>query len=317
MDKQDKIYVAGHAGLVGSAIVRRLRAMGFENIICRTSMELDLTHQAAVDAFFAEQRPDHVFLCAAKVGGIHANDTYPASFIGVNLAIQTNVIHSAFKYGAAKLMFMGSGCIYPRECPQPIQENYLLTGPLEKTNEWYAVAKIAGLKMAQAYRRQYGFNAVSVMPANLYGPEDNFDYATSHVVPALIRKFHDAKITGADTVSVWGDGSARREFLHIDDAADGITFVMNNYSGQDHLNMGFGEDVTIAELAANIREVVGCSAKIVYDLSKPNGTPRKLLDSSKLKKLGWTPSTTLEQGLRETYTWFLENLDKFRCVSGS
>lgn len=309
MDLHAKIYVAGHHGLVGSAITRALRAQGYQNLILRRHAELDLLDQAAVAHFFATERPDYVFLAAAKVGGIHANHTYPAEFIYQNLAIQTHVIHSAWQQGVTKLLFLGSSCIYPKFAPQPIHEDSLLTGPLEPTNEWYAVAKIAGIKMCQAYHRQYGFNAISLMPTNLYGPGDHFDLANSHVLPALLRKFHEAKISNAPTVNVWGSGTPRREFLHVDDLADAALFLMRHYNEPDIVNVGVGEDVTIAELAEIIRDAVGCSSAIVFDPSQPDGTPRKWLDVSKLHALGWQARIPLREGIAETYAWFLANVD--------
>ncbi|MDY6944035.1 MAG: GDP-L-fucose synthase, partial [Pseudomonadota bacterium] len=286
MNKNARVFVAGHRGLVGSAIVRRLEAGGFEHLLLRTRAELDLCSQAAVDDFFRTERPEYVFLAAAKVGGIHANDIYPAEFIRDNLLIQTNVINAAYEHGVSKLLFLGSSCIYPKHAPQPMPEDCLLTGPLEPTNEWYAVAKIAGIKMCQAYRRQYGFNAISLMPTNLYGPGDNFDLANSHVLPALIRKFHEAKEAETPTVTVWGTGNPRREFLHVDDLADACVFLMDHYESEQIVNVGVGEDVSIAELASLVAKVVGYEGRIVYDTSKPDGTPRKLLDVSRLRDLG-------------------------------
>ncbi len=305
MEKDAKIYVAGHRGMVGSAIVRRLQQSGFTNLVLRSREELDLTRQADVEAFFAEQRPDYVFLAAALVGGIHANRTYPADFIYNNLAIQTNVIDAARRHGARKLLFLGSSCIYPREAPQPIKEEYLLTGPLEETNQWYAIAKIAGLMMVQAYRRQHGFRGISLMPTNLYGPGDNFDLATSHVLPALLRKFHEAAAEGRREVVVWGSGRPRREFLHVDDLADAAVFLMENYDAEEIINVGAGEDISIAELAELIAEITGYRGRIVYDTSMPDGTPRKLLDISRLTALGWQPRIGLREGIRMTYEWFL------------
>jgi GDP-L-fucose synthase len=304
MTPSSRIFVAGHAGLVGSAIVRRLHALKHEQLLLRTRHELELRDQAAVRAFFERERPEYVFLAAAKVGGIQANATHPAEFIGDNLAIQTNVIDAAWRCGVKKLLFLGSSCIYPRLAPQPMREDCLLTGPLEPTNEWYAVAKIAGLKMAAAYRRQYGFNAISAMPTNLYGPGDNFDLANSHVLPALIRKFHEAKLAGAGEVVVWGSGAPRREFLHVDDLADALVVLMQQYSDEAPINVGCGTDVSIAELAALVGEVVGFSGRIVYDASKPDGTPRKLLDVSRLAALGWAPKIALRDGIAGTYRWF-------------
>jgi GDP-L-fucose synthase len=316
MDTGDKIYVAGDRGLVGSAIVRQLRAAGYTNLIGRSSRELDLTDQQAVRAFFAAERPDHVFMCAAKVGGIHANDSYPADFIQINQQIQTNVIDAAWRVGVRKFLFMGSGCIYPRDCRQPIREEDLLTGPLEPTNEWYAIAKIAGLKTCSALRRQYGFDAISVMPANLYGPGDNFDPHNAHVIPALMRRFHEAKERAARQVTVWGSGAPRREFLYIDDLADAAIFAMNHYSGETHLNIGYGSDLPIAELARLIADVVGFQGEIVQDTAMPDGTPRKLLDSGRLRELGWSPSVDLRTGLERTYAWFLNNRADLRQGRG-
>lgn len=302
------VFVAGHRGLVGSAIVRRLERAGFSNLLLRTRQELDLTRQDAVDAFFAEQRPAYVFLAAARVGGIHANDTYPADFLRDNLQIQTNIIDAAWRHGASKLLFLGSSCIYPKHAPQPMPEDCLLTGPLEPTNEWYAVAKIAGIKMCQAYRRQYGFNAISLMPTNLYGPGDNFDLQTSHVLPALIRKFHEAKTSGADHVMMWGTGTPRREFLHVDDLADACLFLMQRYEDERIVNVGVGDDITIRELAALVAEVVGFTGEIRNDTSKPDGTPRKLLDVSRLHALGWRAGIGLREGITETYAAFHQSL---------
>ena len=298
-----KIFVAGHNGLVGSAIVRRLQADGVETIVAERD-ELDLSNQSQVDDWFAAHDVEQVYLAAAKVGGIHANDAYPAEFLRDNLAIQTNVIHSAWQHGVSKLMFLGSSCIYPRLAPQPMSEDSLLTGPLEATNEWYAIAKIAGIKMCQAYRKQYGFDAISVMPTNLYGPGDNFELENSHVLPALMRKFHEAKESGADSVSVWGSGKPRREFLHVDDLADACVFLMQNYSDAEFVNIGWGKDISIAELAALMKDTVQYSGSIEFDASKPDGTPRKLLDTSRLAALGWQPSITLAEGVASTYDWF-------------
>lgn len=312
MNQDSKIYVAGHRGLVGGAIVRRLGDLGFRNLLVKTHAELDLTEQSAVDAFFAAEQPEYVFLAAAKVGGIHANNTYPAQFIRDNLAIQTNVIHSAWRHGAKKLAFLGSSCIYPKMAQQPISEDSLLTGPLEPTNEWYAVAKIAGIKQCQAYRRQYGFDAISIMPTNLYGPGDNFDLQNSHVLPAMIRKFHEAKLAGEPQVVVWGTGTPRREFLHVDDMADATIYLMENYSDEPLVNVGVGEDLTIAQLAELVRDVVRFEGEIVYDLTKPDGTPRKLLDVSRLNGLGWKARVSLRDGLSSTYEWFLANASEVR-----
>jgi len=301
------IFVAGHRGLAGSALVRCLRAAGYENLILRTHAELDLTRQEAVEEFFAEQRPQYVFLAAARVGGILANDTFPAQFLRDNLAIQTNVIDAAWRHGTRKLLFLGSSCVYPREAPQPIREDCLLTGPLEATNQWYAIAKIAGLKMCQAYRRQYGFNAICAMPTNLYGPNDNFDLAGSHVLPALLRKVHEARVSGADSVEVWGSGTPRREFLHADDFAAACLFLMRNYEDPLWVNVGTGTDLTIAELAQRISQAVGYTGQLHFDRSRPDGAPRKLLDCSRLTALGWSARICLEEGLRSTYAWFLAN----------
>lgn len=306
MDPGSRIYVAGHRGLVGSAVVRRLQYEGADNLLLRTHAELDLTDQATVDAFFAAERPEYVFLCAAKVGGIHANDTYPAEFIRDNLAIQTNVIHSAWKHGTRKLLFLGSSCIYPKFAPQPLREDALLTGPLEPTNEAYAIAKIAGLKMCQAYRRQYGFDAIVAMPTNLYGPGDNYHPENSHVVPALIRRIHEAKASGAPEVVIWGTGTPLREFLHTDDLADALVFLMRNYSDGEMINVGSGQEVSIAQLAALIAEIAGYRGSLRFDVSKPDGTPRKRLDASRLHAMEWSPKTALPQGLMEAYTWFEE-----------
>lgn len=312
MEKEAKIYVAGHRGLVGSAIVRALKKRGYMNVIGRSHCELDLTNQAAVDSFFAEEAPEYVFLCAAKVGGIHINDIQPADFLYINLAIETNVIQSAYRHHVKKLLFMGSGCIYPRDPAQPIREEYLLTGPLEKTNEAYAIAKIAGLKMCEFYNRQYGADYISVMPCNLYGPGDNYDPVGSHVIPALLRKFHEAKISGAPVVTLWGTGHAMREFLHIDDIADASVFLMENYSGNMWVNIGCGTDMEIRELAELIRQVVGYEGRIEYDTSMPDGTPRKLLDSTRLFAMGWRPSISLREGLEATYQDYLLHKDEYR-----
>jgi GDP-L-fucose synthase len=308
MFENSRIYVAGHRGLAGSAIHRRLVNSGFQNPIVRSHTELDLRDQHAVERFFEEQRPEFVFLAAAKVGGILANSTYPAEFIYDNLAIQNNVIHAAWKHGTAKLQFLGSSCIYPRMAPQPMREEHLLTGSLEPTNQWYAIAKIAGIKMAQAYRQQYGFPAISLMPTNLYGPGDNFDLRSSHVLPALIRKFHDAKLNASLQVVVWGTGTPRREFLHVDDLADAAVFLMQNYDDPEIVNVGTGADATIRELAEMVARVTGYKGEIVFDTSKPDGTPRKLLDVSKLTGLGWKASIDLETGIARTYEWYCESL---------
>lgn len=307
MNKNSRIFVAGHNGLVGSAIVRELKKQGFENLILRSRRELDLTVSAAVSTFFETERPEYLFLAAAKVGGILANSRYPADFIRDNLAIQLNVIDSAMRHGVLKLEFLGSSCIYPKLAPQPIKEEYLLTGALEPTNEWYAIAKIAGLKMCQAYRAQYGFSAISLMPTNLYGPGDNFDLQNSHVLPALLRKFHQAKLKRSPTVTVWGTGQPRREFLHTDDLAAAAVFLMQNYDEPEIVNVGAGEDISIEELAQLVCKVVGYEGAIVFDSSKPDGTPRKLLDVSRLAALGWRASRTLEAGVLDTYQWFLRH----------
>jgi GDP-L-fucose synthase len=312
MNKGDKIFVAGHRGLVGSALVRKLQSEGYGNLLLRSSRELDLRHQAAVEGFFREERPDYVFLAAAKVGGIQANNSAPADFLRDNLQIQTNVIDSAYRAGIKKLLFLGSSCIYPKFAPQPMPESCLLTGPLEPTNEWYAIAKIAGLKMCQAYRRQYGFNAISAMPTNLYGPGDNFDLENSHVLPALIRKFHEAKHMGASSVTIWGSGTPRREFLHVDDLASGCLFLMNNYEQEELINVGWGEDISIQHLADLIKDIVGFDGGRSFDKSKPDGTPRKLLDVSRIRSLGWTPAISLREGLVSTYAWFRSHAGDFR-----
>ncbi len=306
MEKFSKIYVAGHAGLVGSAIVRRLAKEGYGNLVLRTRDELDLLDQCATDAFFDSEKPEYVFLAAAKVGGIMANKTQKADFIFENLQVQNNVIRSAWKHGVRKLLFLGSSCIYPKACPQPIREEYLLTGPLEETNDAYAIAKIAGIKLCQSICEQYGLNFISVMPTNLYGPNDNFDLETSHVLPAMIRKFHEAKVSGAESVTLWGTGSPRREFLHVDDLADALVFLMNRYNSPEIVNIGTGEDVSIRELAELIRREVGYAGEIAWDDTKPDGTPRKLLDVSRLHSLGWSHAISLEDGVRGTYEWFLE-----------
>ncbi|QUV99911.1 GDP-L-fucose synthase [Chloracidobacterium sp. MS 40/45] len=304
MEKDAKIYVAGHRGLVGSAIVRRLRAEGFTNLLLRTRTELDLTRQTEVEAFFAAERPAYVFLAAAKVGGILANDTYGGDFIRDNLLIQTHVIEAARRMNVQKLLFLGSSCIYPKFAPQPMPEDCLLTGILEPTNEPYAVAKIAGLTMVKAYRKQYGFNGISLMPTNLYGPGDNFDLTSSHVLAALLRKFHEARLTSAPAVTVWGTGKPRREFLHVDDLADAALFLMQRYESEDPINVGVGEDISIGELAMMIRDIVGYTGDIVYDTAKPDGTPRKLLDVSRLQTLGWRARIDLRAGIAATYTWY-------------
>jgi len=312
MNRSAPVFVAGHGGLVGAALVRRLQAAGFENLVLRGHRELDLTRQPDVERFFAQVRPHYVFLAAAKVGGILANSEYPAEFLRDNLAIQTNVIDAAYRNGTQKLLFLGSSCIYPKLAPQPMPEDCLLTGPLEPTNEWYAIAKIAGLKMCQAYKRQYGFNAISVMPTNLYGPGDNFSPRGSHVLPALIRKMHEARDSGADEVEIWGTGTPRREFLHVDDLADACLFLMERYEDERLINVGWGTDASIAELAALVARVVGFSGRLSFNTSMPDGTPRKLLDVSRLTAVGWKPRIALEAGIRQTYDWYRENLDRLR-----
>lgn len=307
INKTARIYVAGHRGLVGSAIYRELQREGFTNVYGKTRTELDLLDSAAVARFFETERPEFVFLAAAKVGGIHANNALPASFLYENLEIQNNIIHSAHRTGTKKLLFLGSSCIYPKLAPQPLKEKYLLSGPLEPTNEWYAVAKIAGIKMCQAYRRQYGSDFISAMPTNMYGPNDNFDLQTSHVLPALIRKFHEAKVSHAPEVVCWGTGTPRREFLYADDLARACVFLMENYSDEQFINVGYGSDITIRELAELVQRIIGYTGAIRWDTSKPDGTPRKLMDSSRLNELGWKPQVDLEQGIRLTYEAFLGN----------
>ena len=308
MLKDSRIYVAGHLGLVGSAITRRLHTDGYEHLILRSIDECDLTNSVAVDALFAQEKPEYVFLAAAKVGGILANNTYPGDFIRINLQIQINVIDAARRFGAKKLLFLGSSCIYPKLAPQPIKEEYLLTGPLETTNDAYAIAKIAGIQMCDAYRRQYGFQSVCLMPTNLYGPGDNFDLNNSHVLPALIRKFHEAKVNQCPEVVVWGTGKPRREFLFVDDLADASLFLMNHYQGDEIVNVGVGQDQTIGDLAEMIRDLVGYRGDITFDTSKPDGTPRKLLDVSRLFDLGWRPKTSLRDGISQTYGWYQEKV---------
>lgn len=308
MNKTDKIFVAGHNGLVGSAIVRKLVADGYTNILTVDKKVLDLKNQLSVKSWFVKNQPDYVFLAAAKVGGIHANNTYPVDFITDNLLIQNNVITSAHEYKVKKLMFLGSVCIYPKYAPTPVKEESLLSGELEPTNEWYAIAKISGIKQCQAYRKQYNDNFISVMPCNLYGVRDNFHPTNSHVLPALIRRFHEAKINNLNEVVCWGDGSARREFLNSDDIADACVFLMNNYDSPEIINIGCGNDYTIKEIVEIIKEVVGYNGNIIWDTSKPNGTPKRLLDNSKLSKLGWTSKVDLKSGLQTTYNWYLNNL---------
>lgn len=307
MNKDSKIYVAGHRGLVGSAIVRNLEEKGYTNIVCRTHKELDLTNQEAVRKFFETEKPEYVFLAAAKVGGINANNTYPADFIYENLMIQNNVIKAAHDFNVTKLLFLGSTCIYPKMAPQPIKEDYLLTGSLEETNEAYAVAKIAGLEMCKFFKRQYGDNFISCMPTNLYGPNDNFDLKSSHVMPALIRKFHEAKVNGEKTVEVWGTGTPLREFLYVDDMADACVFLMENYDGEQHVNIGTGVEVSIRELAETIKDVVGFDGELVFNTDMPDGTPRKLTTVEKLNNLGWKHKIELREGIELAYNWFLEN----------
>ena len=304
MELDSRIYVAGHGGLVGSAIHRKLREKGYTNVMGRTHKELDLERQTPVESFFQEQRPEYVFLAAARVGGIWANNTLPADFIYSNIMVQTNIIHSAYRTGVRKLLFLGSSCIYPKHCPQPMEEKYLLTGPLEPTNEPYAIAKIAGIKTCQSYNRQYGTNYISVMPTNLYGPNDNFDLETSHVIPALIRKFHEAKIRSNPSVTIWGTGTPKREFLHVDDLADACIFLMNHYDESDIINIGCGKDISIAELALLVKDIAGYTGNIEYDTQKPDGTPLKLLDVGKLRRLGWKPKISLREGIKRTYEWY-------------
>jgi GDP-L-fucose synthase len=305
MQPNSKIFVAGAQGLVGSSVVRKLQSVGFTNLLLPPRRALDLTDQEAINRFIAVERPEYVFLVAGKVGGILANSTYQADFIRDNLLIQANVIDAAHRYGVTKLLDLGSSCIYPKLSPQPMTEDCLLTGALEPSNEWYAIAKIAGLKMCQAYRRQYGFNAICLMPTNLYGPGDNFDLQSSHVLPAMLRKFHEAKVGGHSEVVLWGTGTPRREFLHVDDLADACLFAMRNYEGEIFLNVGVGEDVSIRELAELVQDVVGYHGQIVWDASKPDGTPRKLLDVSRLHTLGWKAQIDLRQGIEATYRWYL------------
>jgi GDP-L-fucose synthase len=312
MQSTAPIFVAGHRGLVGGAIYRKLQAEGYTNLISRSREALNLCDPLAVDAFFAHERPEYVFLAAAKVGGIFANDAYPVDFLQDNLRIQTNLIESAHRHGAQKLLFLGSSCIYPKFAEQPIREESLLTGPLEPTNEWYAIAKIAGIKLCQAYRKQYGFNAISLMPTNLYGPGDNFHPQNSHVLPALLRRFHEANERGDRQVVVWGTGSPRREFLHVDDLADAALFLMQHYDQPEIVNVGVGEDVSIRELAELIRSVVGYPGELVWDTTKPDGTPRKLLEVSRLHSLGWKAQIPLRQGIELTYSWFREHQADFR-----
>lgn len=313
MKKQSKIFVAGHRGLVGSALCRRLRNDGYADVITRSRAQLDLRDRAKVAQFFEAERPEYIFLAAAKVGGILANSRYPADFLRDNLDIQTNVIDLAYRYGVEKLQFLGSSCIYPKFSAQPIKEEYLLTGALESTNEWYAIAKIAGIKMVQAYRKQYGFSAISVMPTNLYGPGDNFDLENSHVLPALIRKFHEAKISGSREVVIWGTGKPRREFLHVDDLAEACVFLMEHYNDDEIINVGVGKDIAIHELAELIRGIVNFHGELVFDRSRPDGTPRKLLDVSKINGLGWEAKIGFKTGLASTYEWYVEQQAQEPC----
>lgn len=307
LTNDSRIYVAGHRGLVGSAVVRSFSGQGYNNLITRSRSELDLTEQSAVRSFFEETKPQVVIMAAARVGGIHANNSHPAEFLRDNLLIQDNVIDAAYRSGVEKFVFLGSSCIYPKLAPQPIKEDYLLTGPLEPTNEWYAVAKIAGIKMCQAYRREYGFNAISLMPTNLYGPGDNFDLQSSHVLPALIRKFHEAKRRNDKSVEIWGTGAPRREFLHVDDLASAVLYLLQNYDEEPIVNIGWGQDLTISELAETIMSAIGYTGALTFDRSKPDGTPRKLLDVSRLSGLGWRPSISLRAGIEGTYAWFKEH----------
>jgi GDP-L-fucose synthase len=317
MPKDARIFVAGHAGLVGSAIVRRLRSTGYDNLLLARRSELDLRDQAAVNVWFETNRPDYVFLVAGKVGGILANATYPAEFLYDNMMIHATVVHASYLTGVRKLLYLGSSCIYPRLAHQPIAEDELLSGPLEPTNEPYAIAKIAGIKLCQAYAHQYGCDFISAMPTNLYGPEDNFDLESSHVLPAMIRKFHEARLAGDDSVVIWGTGTARREFLHVDDLADACVFLMDHYTSDQHINVGTGEDVTILELAHMVRDIVYPTATIEHDLTKPDGTPRKLLDVRKLKELGWAPTIGLRLGIEETYRWYLSQThEQLRGTTG-
>jgi GDP-L-fucose synthase len=315
MRSDSRIYVAGHRGLAGSALVRKLKQTGCRNLLTATHKELDLTDPRATGRFFEQEQPEYVFLAAARVGGILANKERPADFIRENLQIQVNVIHSAWEAGVKKLLFLGSSCIYPRLAPIPLREEYLLTGSLEPTNDAYAIAKISGIIMAQAYRRQHNFDAISLMPTNLYGPFDNFDLHGSHVLPALLRKFHEAKQVGARSVTVWGTGKAKREFLHVDDLASAAVFLMQHYSSADPINVGMGDDLSIAELASVIADVVGFEGEILYDLSKPDGTPRKLLDTSRIRALGWQPEIDLRAGLTSTYEWFRQNVENANPVN--
>jgi len=312
MSDRLRTFVAGHRGLVGSALVRRLSADDAHELVLRSRDELDLTDQHAVGRFFSSEKIDIVYLAAARVGGIHANNSFPADFIRENLQLQTNVIHAAWQTGVRKLLFLGSSCIYPRASPQPMREEYLLSGPLEPTNQWYAIAKIAGIKMCQAYRRQYNFNTIAVMPTNLYGPGDNFDLQGSHVLPALLRKCHEAKVARQSSVEIWGTGEPRREFLHVDDLADACRYLMENYDEGELINVGVGHDISIVDLATEIASIVGYEGEFAFNPSMPDGTPRKLLDVSKLTSLGWQASIDLKAGLKSSYEWFLDNVDTLR-----
>lgn len=314
MNKDAKIYIAGHRGLVGSAIHRKLMKDGYTNLVVRTSKELDLRDKGQVDSFFKEEKPEFVFVAAAKVGGIVANNEFPADFIRDNLMIQTNVIDASYRNQVEKLLFLGSTCIYPKLAPQPLKEEYLLTGPLEPTNDAYALAKIAGIKMCQSYNKQYGTNYISAMPTNLYGENDNFDLQSSHVMPALIRKFHEAKLSNQSSVEVWGTGTPKREFLYSDDLADACVYLMNHYNDDEIINIGVGEDVSIKELAETVQRVVGFEGELKFDTTKPDGTPRKLVDTTKINQLGWKAKVELEDGIRKAYDWFLNNTDKLEKV---
>ena len=306
MKSNSRIYVAGHRGLVGSAIIMSLKQRGFENLITRTHAELELMDAVAVKDFFEKTKPEYVFLAAAKVGGIHANSTYPADFMRENLIVQTNVIHESWRQGVVKLLFLGSSCIYPKLCPQPIKEEYLLSGELEKTNDAYALAKIAGIKTCQSYNQQHGTHFISAMPTNLYGVNDNFHPENSHVLPALIRRFHEAKLANVESISIWGTGTSRREFLHSDDLADAVLFLMENYDDSEIVNVGCGKDQTIKELAETIQEVVGYTGHLKFDSTRPDGTPQKILDISKINSLGWKPTISLREGLKQVYQWYTE-----------
>lgn len=308
MEANAKCFVAGANGMVGSAIARALKAQGHGQVLTPGRQALDLMDAGAVRAFFDQERPEYVFVAAAKVGGILANNSYPADFLYNNLVIETNLIHAAYEFGVKKLLFLGSTCIYPKLAPQPLKEEYLLTGPLEPTNEWYAVAKIAGIKLCQAFRRQHGCNFISGMPTNLYGPNDNYNLETSHVMPAFIRKFHEAKVSGAPTVTIWGSGKPLREFLHVDDCAEACVFLMKHYEGEEHVNIGVGEDLSILDLAHLVAKVVGFEGELVFDASKPDGTPRKLVDTTKINALGWKPRIGLEEGVGLAYRWFQDNV---------